>query len=150
MLCTFWVRAYVSDGTLIARNYIQFFVDGGCASREDVGGRTVLRLDAHSWDTAEWKQGSSGRNEAVTTGAAYGVNRGFFEWKFPFTAAELRCRSRITLLCEASAFRQGTPQTDSFAQPTTLRMLLNGVAGLSNCPSQPSARRERRAQLSER
>jgi len=39
----------------------------------------------------------------------------------------LRRRSRITLLCEASAFREGTPQTDSFAQPTTLRMLLNGV-----------------------
>jgi hypothetical protein len=127
MLCTFWVRAYVSDGTLIARNYIQFFVDGGCAPREDVGGRTVLRLESHSWETAEWKQGSSSHDEAITTGAAHGVNRGFFEWKFPFTAAELRCRSRIILLCEASAFRQGTPQTDSFAQPTTLRMLLNGV-----------------------
>jgi len=127
MLCTLWVRAYVSDGTLVARNYIQFFVDGGCAPREDVQGRTVLRLGAHSWEMAEWKQGSSSRDEAVMSGAAHGVTRGFFEWNFPFTAAELRRRSRITLLCEASAFREGTPQTDSFAQPTTLRMLLNGV-----------------------
>ncbi len=127
MLCTLWVRAYVSDGTLIARNYTQFFVDGGCAPREDVGGRTVLRLEAHSWETAEWKQGSSSRDEAVATGTAHGISRGFFEWKFPFTAAELRRRSRITVFCEASAFGQGRPQTDSFAQPTALRMLLNGV-----------------------
>ena len=34
---------------------------------------------------------------------------------------------RLTLLCEASAAREGAPQTDPFAQPTTLRLFLNGV-----------------------
>ena len=127
MLCTLSVHAYVPDGTLVAHNYIQFFIDGGCAPREEVGGKTILRLEAHSWDVADWKQGSSGRDEAAATGAAHGVGRGLFEWKFPFTAAELRRKSAITVLCEASAFREGTPQTDRFTQPTTMRMLLNGV-----------------------
>jgi hypothetical protein len=127
MLCTLWVRAYVPDGTLVARNYVQFLVDGGWPEREDAGGRVILRLDAHSWERAEWKQGSSSREEAIATGTCHGRNRGFFEWRFPFTMAELRNLSRITVLCEASSFREGAPQTDSFAQPTTLRMLMNGV-----------------------
>ena len=127
MLCTLWVRAYLPDGTLVARNYIQFFVDGGSPSREEIDGRTILRLEPHSWYTADWKQGSSDREDALETGHSYGINRGYFEWRFPFSVAELRDRSRITLLCEASAFREGTPQTDCFAQPTTMQMFLNGV-----------------------
>ena len=31
------------------------------------------------------------------------------------------------MLCEVSAHREDTPQTDSFAHPTSFRMLLNGV-----------------------
>jgi hypothetical protein len=127
MLCTLWVRAYVADGTLVARNYVQFLVDGGWPARQEIDGRTILRLEAHSWEMADWKQGSSSREEAIATGTCHGSNRGFFEWRFPFTMAELRTRSRITVLCEASSFREGAPQTDSFAQPTMLRMLLNGV-----------------------
>jgi hypothetical protein len=127
MLCTLWVRAYLPDGTLVARNYIQFFADGGSPSRQEIDGRTILRLEPHSWYTADWKQGSSDREDALETGHSYGINRGYFEWRFPFDVAELRDRSRITLLCEASAFREGTPQTDSFAQPTTMHMFLNGV-----------------------
>lgn len=127
MLCTLWARAYVPDGTLVARNYVQFFVDGGCPAREEVDGRIVLRLEAHSWDSADWKEGASTREEAATTGATHGNGRGFFEWRFPISAAELRNRSRVSLLCEASAFREGAPQTDSFAHPTRLRMLLNSV-----------------------
>ena len=127
MLCTFWVRAYIPDGTLVARNYIQFFVDGGFPGREEINGRTVLRLEPHSWHAADWKHGFLAREEAESRGANYGAGFGFFEWRFPFTASELRKRSRITVLCEASAFRPGAPQTDSFAKPTTLRMSLNGV-----------------------
>ena len=127
MLCTLWVRAFVPDGTLVARNYVQFFVDGGSAARQDANGRTILRLEPHAWHGADWTERSSSREEAMALGVSYGMNSGFFEWRFPFSATELRNRSRITLLCEASACREGTPQTDSFAQPTTLRMLLNGV-----------------------
>jgi hypothetical protein len=127
MLCTLWVRAYVADGTLVARNYVQFFVDGGFPAREEIDGRTVLRLEPHSWHAADWKHGFATREDAENRGGSYGRGSGFFEWRFPFTAAEVRKRSRITVLCEASAFRPGAPQTDSFTQPTTLRMLLNGV-----------------------
>jgi len=31
------------------------------------------------------------------------------------------------VLCEASSLRGGTPQTDRYVQPSTLRLLLNGV-----------------------
>jgi hypothetical protein len=127
MLCTLWVRAFVPDGTLVASNYVQFFVDGGSAARQQVGQRTVFRLAAHSWSTAEWNHGVSTRDEAEYTGAAHGSGRGFFEWKFPISADDLARGSRLTLLCEASSFRQGSPQTDSFAQPTAVKMLLNGV-----------------------
>ena len=133
----------------MARNYVQFFVDGGCAPREDVEGG---RFFASEPTPGRWRSGNKDHQAVMKRldGAAHGVNRGFFEWNFPFTAAELRCRSRITLLCEASAFRQGTPQTDSFAQPTTLRMLLNGVPVYQTVlPNHPHDAR-RRAQLSER
>jgi hypothetical protein len=127
MLCTLWVRAYIPDGTLVARNYVQFFVDAGLRSREQINGRTILRLEPHSWHAADWNTAICDRNVAAELGASHGTARGYFEWRFPFSAAELRSRSRVTVLCEASAFREGAPQTDSFAQPTTLRMLLNGV-----------------------
>ncbi|HEY2138487.1 MAG TPA: hypothetical protein VGH00_00300, partial [Chthoniobacterales bacterium] len=64
---------------------------------------------------------------AETLGACHGGTRGFFEWRFPPGPADLRNATRLTVLLEASAFRQGAPQTDSFTQPTGFRMLLNGV-----------------------
>ncbi|MEY2439804.1 MAG: hypothetical protein QOI34_1189, partial [Verrucomicrobiota bacterium] len=128
MLCTLWVRVFVPDGTLVARNYVQFFVDGGFVARERDMARDVLRLEAHAWDSAEWSGGVLSRAQAKTAGASGGSGRGFFEWRFPLTASELRERSRLTLLVEASALREGTPQTDSFAQPTTLSLFLNGVS----------------------
>lgn len=127
MLCTLWVRAYVPDGTLVARNYVQFFVQAQSTAREERDGRVIHTLEPHDWSTAEWNIGSSSRDQALLQGSCFGGGRGFFEWKFPLRLAELRDSSRLTLLLEASAFREGTPQTDPFAQPTALRMLLNGV-----------------------
>ncbi|MFL6589077.1 MAG: glycoside hydrolase family 2 protein [Chthoniobacterales bacterium] len=128
MLCTLWVRAYAADGSLVARNYVQFFIDARLPEREENNGRTILRLEPHLWHAADWNKTSSTRETASEIGASHGASRGWFEWRFPFTAAELRSRSRLTVLCEASAFREGAPQTDSFAQPTTLRIVLNGIS----------------------
>jgi hypothetical protein len=128
MLCTLWARAYLPDGTLVARNYVQFFVDSGRATREQLDGRVVHRLEPHDWSSAEWRGTSSTREEAAQSGCACGTGRGFFEWRFPISPDELSDCRRLTLLCEASAFRDGAPQTDSFAQPTTLWILLNGIA----------------------
>jgi hypothetical protein len=65
--------------------------------------------------------------QAEKYGAAYGNGRGFFEWKFPVTEEDIRSCSRLTFLCEGSSFRAGSPQTDAFAQPTAIRILINDV-----------------------
>jgi hypothetical protein len=127
MLCTLWVRAFVADGTMVARNFVQFFVDDGFAARRQNGRRTVFSLEPHAWHAAEWNNELSARDEAESAGACHGSRRGFFDWRVPLSAAELQERSRLTLLIEASGYRPGTPQTDSFSQPTALRVLLNGV-----------------------
>jgi hypothetical protein len=127
ILCALWVSAFVPDGTQVAANYVQFFVDAGAPEWQQVNVRTILRLPAHSWNTAEWNRGMCTREQAEESGAAFGSVRGFFEWKFPVSREQLRNCWRITVLCEASSFRPETPQTDRFAQPSTLRLLLNGV-----------------------
>ncbi len=127
MLGTLWVRAVMEDGTLAASNYVQFYIDAGSPPWQQLNRQTVYRLDAHSWSSAEWNAGASTREEAMRDGAARGRGRGFFEWKFPVGPAELRDVRRIKVLCEASATREDAPQTDCFAQPSTLRLLLNGV-----------------------
>jgi len=127
MLCTLWVRALVPDGTVVAANYIQFFVDAGYSYREQSDVRTVSRLDAYSWNRSEWNSRTSTREQAFKSGAAYGGTRGFFEYKFPVSPESLRDCSRLTVLCEASALRDGAPQTDRYVQPSTLRLLLNGI-----------------------
>jgi hypothetical protein len=127
MLCTLWVRALVPDGTIIAANYIQFFIDTGCPAREQSASRTVLRLDAASWNRSEWNGRCSTREESFKSGTAYGGTRGFFEYKFPVNSERLRGCSRLTVLGEVSSLREGAPQTDRYIQPTALRLLLNGV-----------------------
>jgi hypothetical protein len=127
MLCTLWARTFVSDGTLVARNYVQFLVDGAASERETIDSRTAFRLEPHQWHGGEWNRAASTREEAEMVGSCYGASRGFFEWRFPLGPLELRHATRLTVLVEASAFREGSPQTDSFAQPTALQMRLNGV-----------------------
>jgi hypothetical protein len=127
MLCTLWVRAVSRDGTQIARNYVQFFADAGHPAREEKGGRCVLRAEPHAWRDAHWSDGFSSRAQAQTAGVCYGGGHGYFEWDFPIAEEELRRFSRIRVLCEASAHREGTPQTDPFAHPTVFRIELNGA-----------------------
>lgn len=127
MLCTLWARAFVPEGDQVASNYIQFFVDGGFVPWQQMNRRTVLRLEAHSWSTADWNGMASTREQAQKSGAVHGSSRGYFEWKYPISPAEVHDCRRITILCEASSFRPDTPQTDRFAQSSTFRILLNGV-----------------------
>jgi hypothetical protein len=127
MLCTLWVRAVNGDGLLIARNYVQFLVDGGWPAREEMNGHLVFRAEPHSWTSSDWSGGSSDHVQAERVGSCYGEGHGFFEYQFPITADDVRDASKILVLCEASSRREGTPQTDSFAHPTSFRMLLNGI-----------------------
>ncbi|MDQ6861230.1 MAG: glycoside hydrolase family 2 [Verrucomicrobiota bacterium] len=127
MACTLWVRAVDGNGVLVARNYVQFFVDGGFPARQMTDRGLVLRSEPHAWTASDWSGGSSEPSEAKEQRFCYGEGHGFFEYQFPVSPDEIRNASKIIVLCEASAYRDGTPQTDSSAHPTSFRMLLNGV-----------------------
>ncbi len=126
-LCTLWVRAVTAEGVVLARNYVQFLVEGGFPAREETPNGLVLRTEPHTWSAVDWSGGSSERADAEREGSCYGDGHGFFEYQFPLSQADLRDATKIIVLCEASAHREGTPQTDSFAHPTSFRILLNGV-----------------------
>ncbi|MDQ3622806.1 MAG: glycoside hydrolase family 2, partial [Verrucomicrobiota bacterium] len=127
MLCSLWVYAMTRDGALVASNYVQLFVDAGFPAREERDGSVVLREAPHQWTSAEWSEASSSAGDAEADGCCHGTGQGHFEWRFALAAGDLHEVSRIRVLYEASAHREGTPQTDTFAHPTTVRMLLNGV-----------------------
>jgi hypothetical protein len=127
MLCTLWVRAVTPDGSLVARNYVQFFVEGGYAAREETERGLVLRAPVHTWSAAEWSGAHSDVHEAEINRSCYGDGHGFFEYQFAISAEDIAHAVKIQVLCEASAHREETPQTDPFAIPTSFRMLLNGV-----------------------
>jgi hypothetical protein len=127
MACTIWVRAMTADGQLVARNFVHLYVDGGFVAREERDSQLILRAQPHDWSAADWSGGNSDHEEAAAEGTCCGDGHGFFEWEFPVTAEDLRNVTAIRVLCEASAHRQDTAQTDAFAFPTSFRMLLNGV-----------------------
>lgn len=127
MLCTLWVRAVTADGTVLARNYVQLFVDAGYPARAEKDGALILRTEPHSWTDAEWSDGHGEQREAEIYQSAFGDGRGHFEYQFPLREEELREAASLRVLCEVSAHREGVPQTDAFAHPTYFRMLLNGV-----------------------
>jgi hypothetical protein len=136
MLCTLWVWASTPDGSQVASNYVQFYV----RTENEVAapGRQVLRAEPYTWSAAEWSGAASGSDEAQALDSCYGFGTGYFEWAFPVTAEQLHNATRLRVICEASARREGTPQTDSMQHPTTFRMLLNGIriyqASLPNHP----------------
>lgn len=127
MLCRLWVRAMTADGHLLARNYVEFFVDGGAGARQEVAGTEVLRAQTHAWHRSVWSGEATDVATAQARGSCAAFGHGHFEWWFPLRPARLKSLSRIRVLCEASARRENTPQTDSFSHPTSFRMLLNDV-----------------------
>lgn len=127
MLCTLWVRAVTPNGMQIARNYVQLLCDALLPARERTALGLVLRSEPHAWTAAEWSDGFSSHAEARDAGACHGGGCGFFEWEIGIEDGDLAQCSRISVFCEASAHRSGTPQTDAFAHSTLLRVELNGV-----------------------
>jgi hypothetical protein len=127
MLCRLWVGAVAENGDLVARNYIEFFVDAGFPAVEQNNGARILRSEAHRWSASKWTGESSSSEAAQSSGSCYAVGHGYFGWRFAVDQRELARIESIRVLCEASARRDGTPQTDTFAFPTTFRMLLNDV-----------------------
>jgi hypothetical protein len=126
MLCTLWVRAMTPDGSTVARNYVQFFVNGGWPECEQIGDSLILRTEATAIKEAHWVDPPTYADEAARQPWVRGRMHGWFEWSLR-ADRKLEGFRRLRVLCEASACREEPAQTDSFARPTTLRLLLNGV-----------------------
>jgi predicted transcriptional regulator len=136
MLCTLWVWAVIADGSIVASNFIQFSVQGSFLEQDE--SRRVLRVAPHDWASEEWSGKCSERDSARDHAACYGEGHGFFEWTLPVPASELARATRLRVLCEASARRDDTPQTDCAQHPTTLRISLNGIRVYqANLPNHP-------------
>jgi Beta-galactosidase/beta-glucuronidase len=129
MLCTLAVAAVLPDGQTVAGNFIQHFVaDGSLPEREDLGNTVLFRRRVTDWIDAEWSGGHSSRDEAAQTGSCFGHGHGFFEWEFIDEVIPLLAQAkRVRVLCEVSARRRDTPQTDSHRYGTYFELLLNDL-----------------------
>ena len=127
-LCTLWVHAAASDGTIVASNFVQFYVPPESElPREELATGTVVRPPINAWSRAEWSGASSQPQAAQKTGECHGLGTGFFEWNLALNAGELARARQLRILCEASSRRLDTPQTDVHPYPTAFELLLNGV-----------------------
>jgi hypothetical protein len=130
MLCALILEARTSDGTVVAFNYLDYFVSGGYPPpREEISRGLVLRGVPGGWTRSEWSgSGSGDRDKERAEDCSYGFGHGFVEWNLPLQDADLGKARRIKLICEASSHRVDAPQTDEDIFPTTLGISLNGVA----------------------
>jgi hypothetical protein len=129
VLCTLVLNAFNSGGTVVARNFMHLLVsDGYPPRREEISRALVLRAAPNEWSESQWSRGTSSREQQQADDVCYGMGHGRFEWRLPLSTQELQKARRLRVLCEASAHRVDTPQTDDQTFPTTLQMLLNGVS----------------------
>jgi hypothetical protein len=129
MLCTLAVAAVTPDGDTVASNFIQHYVaDGPPPAREDRGITLVLRPPLDAWRAQEWNAYATSQEDAGRLGYCQGRHVGFFEWVLADDALRHIGRARrVRVLCEVSAFREGTPQTGAHRHPTSFELLLNGL-----------------------
>lgn len=127
MLCTLWVRATAPNGTQVAHNYVQFFVDGGFPAFERLDcGAVALRAQPHQWSDARWSVKHSDRHQSEAMGACFGMGHGYFEWRYKLDMPT-EGLSKVRMLVEASSYNESGVQTDAHAHPSAFRVLLNGV-----------------------
>lgn len=129
MLCTLSVKAVTPDGKPVAENYVQqLVVDGVLPRVEDRGNAVILRADIDRWDAANWAGAASPREEAARMGYCFGHGSGYFEWHFTEEVVKrIGEAHRIRVLCEVSACRLETPQTDSHRFPTNFELMVNDL-----------------------
>ena len=129
MLATLSVAAVTPDGQTVASNFIHHFViPDALPDREERGNTLVLRKPVYAWSDAAWTGLASIREKARAQGACFAQGVGFFEWRFTDDAIHrLAVARRIRFLCEVSARRGDTPQTDSHDFPTNFELSINGI-----------------------
>jgi hypothetical protein len=128
MLCTLSVEAHTAEGVMVARNFNHYFVaETYPPTREETARSLILRGTPGDWDSSTWSGRSGQREQFVAEDCCFGFGHGHFEWVLPLKNSDLHQARRIRVLCEASARRIDTPQTDEDNYPTTLQVLLNSV-----------------------
>ena len=129
MLCSLTLEARNEVGTVVAQNYLEFFVSDGYPKHfEELSDRTLLlRGTPMDWADARWSEGQNSRDQARAEDNCWGRGHGFFEWRLPLQGRDISSARRIRILCEASSHRTDTPQTDEDIYPTHLQMFLNGL-----------------------
>jgi hypothetical protein len=129
MLCCLTLEARNEIGTVIAQNYLEFFVSDGYPKQfEELSDRTLLlRGTPMDWAEARWSEGQNSRDAARAEDNCWGRGHGFFEWRLPLQGHDISSARRIRVLCEASSHRTDTPQTDEDIYPTHLQMFLNDL-----------------------
>lgn len=128
ILCIATVEAVLRDGSVVARNFVDYLVSK-CypPAREALGKILVLRQPPHAWTNAMWSDFPQTRDQAQSQDVCFGHGFGFFEWIFPLPDVDLQKIARLKVLCEASSCRRDSPQTDADLYPTTFQVLLNDV-----------------------
>lgn len=128
MLCTLYVQAVSADGRVAARNFVHYFVCSAYPERREETPRgLIFRGLPAAWQAAEWSGGFGNHDDELASDSCFGWGQGFFEWVFPLGGSDLSKAKGLRLLCEASARRIDTPQTDDDVFPTTLRVTVNEV-----------------------
>jgi hypothetical protein len=128
MLCTLQISARAEDGSVLAQNNVNYFVNGVYPpSREETQRALVLRGRPGDWNSAEWSGAFSDQSKAKAEDCCAAFGHGYFEWTLPLGGADLSKAHRIKVLCEASSHRVDNPQTDADVHSTTMRMTLNGI-----------------------
>ncbi|MCI0748302.1 MAG: glycoside hydrolase family 2, partial [Verrucomicrobia subdivision 3 bacterium] len=127
-LTTLAVEACGADGTVIAQNFVHYFVSSGYPpAREELPRLLVIRGTPPDWTASEWSGGAIDRERERAEDACFGHGHGYFEWLLPLGDADLVKARRLRVLCEASSRRVDSPQTDDDIFPTNFEMLVNGV-----------------------
>jgi hypothetical protein len=128
MLCTLMLTACTADGTVVAHNFLNYFVSANYPPESEEAERAlVLRGMPANWAAAEWSSGAGEREKERAEDCCYGFGHGFFEWNLPINGADLSKARRIKVICEASSHRVDAPQTDEDIFPTTMQIFLNDV-----------------------
>ena len=134
MLCRWTARAIDGrDGSLIAENYVEFFVSAGypaALAGDPATGNFTLYAAPGDWSLARWSGPASPREDAAAQDRAHGSGVGCFEWSLPLDGAAAPAWAnarRLRVRCEASSRRADTPQTSLDLFPSTLQLSLNGV-----------------------
>ncbi|MCE9608602.1 MAG: hypothetical protein K8R23_00065 [Chthoniobacter sp.] len=106
-LCTLWVLAVAAGGTVVARNFVQFFVDAGFPPLTETESLCVVRTQPHEFSAAQWSGRCSTVGDVLNSDSLYGEVHGWFEWRLLYQRRDPAAFRKLRVLCEASSRLDG-------------------------------------------